>query len=55
MVVQPQIALFSGVDSYSFRNDDLVVRSEQRRNLILINQIVDILQHETVLQLRISQ
>ena len=55
MVVQCDIALFLSVDADLFRHKDLVVRAEQTRNFILVDEIVHILQHEASLKLVICE
>ena len=55
MIVQLNVTFFLCIDSHFLRHEDLVVWSEEARDLILIDQIVDVFKHETVLQLVVSE
>ena len=55
MIVQLDVAFFFGVKADFFSHEDLVIWSEQTWNFILVDQIVHVLEHETVLELIVCE
>jgi len=45
MVMQRDVSFFLRLHLYSFFHEYLVIRTKKRRDLILVEQIVDILEH----------
>ena len=55
MVIQLDVSFFFRIDAHFLRHQNLIIRSKEARDLILIDQVVDIFKHKTCLQLVIRQ
>ena len=55
VVVQLDVPLLFRIDPHLFRHQDQVVWSEQARYFVLVDQIVDVFQHEAGLELVVCQ
>ena len=55
MIIELDVSFLLCDDSHLFAHQDLVICSEQAWDFVLVDQVVDIFQHETVLKLVVSQ
>ena len=55
IVVKVDVSFFFGVDAHLLRHENLVVRSKEPRDLVLVDQVVHVLEHKTGLKLVVSE